>query len=189
VFLFVAPPSVHAQMPAAGVLSLNPVESTVAFTISARALITVRRTGQFRDFDGDVSYDPANPANTRVDLTVYTGSVDMHNAGHERLLKSEGFLDVEHFPTMHFLSSSAIIKPDGTGSMTGDMTIRGITRQVTVPVKVRPSAAAGRAVLETNFQIDRTQFGLTGRPDAGGLNVSIGKSVQIHLAMVMGSGR
>src|SRR5262249_32672396 len=149
----------------------------------------IKRDGQFKDFDGKVSYDPAHPTNTQVDLTVYTDSVDMHNAGHEQLLKSKDFFDVERFPTMHFTSSSAAARPDGTVVMTGEMTIRGITKQLTVPVKVHQdggSIAARGPILETTFQIDRTEFGLNGSPSLGGFKFSISKNVQIHIVMATG---
>jgi polyisoprenoid-binding protein YceI len=69
--------------------------------------------------------------------------------------------------------------------MIGDMTIRGVTRKMTIPVKLRQdgqSAQAG-AVFETTFPIDRTEFGLNGNPAWGGFSLKIAKSVQIHIAI------
>src|SRR6185369_8566198 len=94
------------------------------FTISASMLFKFKEDGNFKDFTGNLSYDPARPADTQMDLTVYTASVNTHNAEHDQLLKSGDFFDVDEFPTMHFVSASTTPKPDGTFSMTGDMTIR-----------------------------------------------------------------
>jgi len=167
------------------VYELDPTVSTVDFTIYCKKLFTFKRDGEFKEFSGQLSFDPQNPTRTQVDLTVVTSSVDIHNAEHNELLKSEGFFDVERFPTMHFTSSSANVKPDGTFSWTGDLTIHGITQHMTIPVKQREAVQDGghaRPVFDTTFEIDRTEFGILGIPRAGGLNVSISKKVRIHLA-------
>ena len=172
----------HAQAQSTGVYTLNQAASVIDFSIYGSAIFKIKRDGQFKQFSGQLSYDPASPVNTDVDLTVYTGSVDMHNSEQEQLLKSGEFFDVERFPTMHFKSSSTELKPDGTLSMIGDMTIRGITQRLTIPVRLRQAPAAG-AVFETTFQIDRTAFGLNGIGKWNGLKVSISKTVQVHIAI------
>jgi polyisoprenoid-binding protein YceI len=182
----VAPVTSVAQSLPAGVYSLNRAESSVGFTISGSMLFKVKRNGSFRDFTGNMSYDPANPADTHMDLTVYTGSVDMQNAENTQLVKSSDFFDVEHFPTMHFVSASTVTAPDGRISMTGDMTIRGVTKRMTIPVTMhRDSADGGQSgtIFESNFQIDRTEFGLNGTPKWGGFKVSVSKKVDIHIAI------
>ena len=168
-----------------GVYPLDPAASAVGFTVSASKIFTIKRKGEFKEFTGQLAFDPENPGNTQVDLTVLTSSVDMHNAEHNQLLKSGAFFDVEHYPTMHFTSSMADVKPDGTVSLTGDMTIRGITQRMTIPIRLGTSPQAGSqgAVLESTFEIDRTMFGINGIAKTHGLNVSISKKVQIHLAI------
>jgi len=190
--LTLATSSMALAQESTGVYSVNQAASVVGFTIYGQMIFKIKRDGQFKDFSGQFSYDPANPAGTHVDLTVYTASVDMHNPEHEQLMKSGEFFDVEHFPTMHFTSSSAELKPDGTLSMTGDMTIRGVTRRMSIPVKLRQVPGAGAlsgAVFDTTFPIDRTEFGLNGSPAVGGFKVSISKNVQIHIAIAAGTHR
>ena len=160
--------------------------SLVGFTLSARrVLFTVQREGQFMEFAGDISYDPANPGATRVDLTVYTDSVNLDNAEHEDLLRSDEFFDVTQHPTMRFVSTAVTPKSDGRLSVTGDLTIRGITKRLTVPLQVSPQGSApGTTTFDTTFQIDRTQFGLTGGgPKSKAVKASIGKNVTIHMAI------
>ena len=105
----------------------------------------------------------------------------MHNAENEQILKSGDFFDVEHFPTMHFVSDSTATKADGTFSMTGDMTIRGVTKRMTIPVKRRGDPST--PIFESSFQIDRTEFGLNGLPKWNGVKVSISKNVEVHIAI------
>ena len=106
----------------------------------------------------------------------------MHNAENDQILKSGDFFDVEHYPTMHFVSDSNVRKADGTFSMTGDMTIRGVTKHMTIPVKMRQGDPS-TPVFESSFQIDRTEFGLNGLSKWNGLKVSISKKVEVHIAI------
>ena len=166
-----------------GTYELNRTTSAVDFTLSVSKFFKFKREGQFTDFTGQLSYDPVDPRSTHVDLTIYTSSVDMHNVEHNQLLKSVDFFDVERFPTMHFTSAQTDVRPDGTLSVTGDLTIRGITQRMTIPMKFKESAGASTAFLESTFEIDRTEFGLVGSAKAHGINVTIAKNVKIHLAM------
>jgi polyisoprenoid-binding protein YceI len=164
--------------------------STVGFTVSAKMLFTVQRHGRFDEFSGSVSYQPQRPSDTRVELTVYTGSVDTHDPDQDALLRSTDFFDTQRFPTMHFVSTSAVAVADRKLALTGDLTIRGITKRLVVPIRVIPANAGtanGPARFETEFEIDRTEFGLTGVPNWKGLNVSIGRKVRIHMAIATGT--
>jgi polyisoprenoid-binding protein YceI len=160
--------------------------SAVGFTVYVKALFTIKEEGQFTDFDGQVTYDPADPAATRLNLTVYTASVDTRDAGHDEMLRSADFFDVARYPTMHFVTTGVSVGQDGHLAVAGDLTIRGITRRLEVPVTIRRAlgldAAATR--FETTFEIDRTDFGLNGSPKYGGFNVSVAKKVRIHLALM-----
>ena len=183
--ILVTPVVARAQGLLDGVYAIDQAASTVSFTLQGSALFKVKRDGYFKNFSGLVSYNPARPADTRVDLTVAAGSIDMHNSEHTELLKSAEFFDVERFPTLHFASESTNIQPDGMLSVTGDMTIRGVTRRMTIPVKLRTTSngpGQGTA-FESTFQIDRTEFGINGVPDWHGFHVSIAKKVQIHIAI------
>jgi polyisoprenoid-binding protein YceI len=172
-----------AQTQPASTYTLNRDASVVGFTISGSMIFKITENGRFSDIAGTVAYDPGHPADAQVDLTVYTNSLDTQNAEHDTLLKSVDFFDVAHFPTMHFASASARAGTDGGFAMTGDLTIRGITKRLTVPVRFRPDADRPGGVLESTFEIDRTEFGLNGSPRWSGFKVSISKNVQVHLAI------
>lgn len=160
--------------------------SAVDFTIYASKIFKFKREGQFKNFTGQLSFDPENPLGTQIDLTVYTSSVDIHNDQHNQLLKSASFFDVERFPTIQFTSSSTDVKADGAFAVTGDLTIRGITQRTTIPVTLKRSPEThgpSLAFFESTFDIDRTAFGLTGLAQTPGFNVSISKEVRIHIAV------
>jgi len=185
--ILATPVMARAQAPSSGVYMLDRAASMVRFTLYGSAIFKIQKDGYFKDFSGLVSYDPARPADTRVDLTVDAASIDMRNSANDELLKSGEFFDVEHYPTIHFTSESAAVQPDGTLSVTGDMTIRGITRRMTIPVTLRPVATAGGtmqgAAFDSTFQIDRTEFGLNGTASRYGFHVNISKKVQIQIAI------
>ena len=187
VMMIIATPIMaHAQETSNGVYMLDRAASMVSFTLYGSAIFKIKKDGYFRDFTGLVSYNPERPDDTRVDLTVRAASIDTQNSTHDELLKSDEFFDVEHYPTIHFASQSANVRPDGTLSMTGDMTIHGITKRMTIPVTMRRTTMTGTppsAAFESTFQIDRTDFGLNGSAREYGIHVSISKKVQIHIAI------
>jgi len=184
--ILAAPVMARAQASSDDVYVVDQAASSVSFTLQASAIFKVKKDGYFKNFSGLVAYDPARPTDTRVDLTVVAGSIDMRNSEHSQLLKSAQFFDVDHFPTLHFASETTQLQPDGTLSVTGDMTIRGITRKMTIPVTLRPTTLSGTtpgAAFESTFQIDRTEFGLDGSASQYGFHLSISKKVQIHIAI------
>jgi polyisoprenoid-binding protein YceI len=187
ILLILAMPAMARAQTSPDILyTLDRAASTVGFTLYGSAIFKFKKDGYFKDFNGLVSYDPARPDDTRVDLTVDAASIETRNSEHDQLLRSGEFFDVEHYPTIHFASESANMRPDGTLSVTGDMTIRGITRKMTIPVTLRQTTPAGAtpgATFESTFQIDRTQFGLNGNASQYGFHVSISKKVQIHIAI------
>jgi polyisoprenoid-binding protein YceI len=177
----------HAQTENSGLYTVVPTGSLIGFTLYGRALLPITREGRFSEFAGELAYDPEHPRDTRVDLTVYTASVDVNNSGQNQLLRSETFFDVSRFPTLHFTGTVADLKPDGSLTVSGDLTIRGITKSISAPVTLHSSGAQSAPHFETTFQIDRTDFGLDGTPSWGGFKVSIAKKVTIHIAIAASS--
>ena len=185
VVAFLASPASPVAAEETNQIAAGAPENQVSFTISARAaLFPIKREGRFTNFAGELSYDPAHPSGTKVDVTVYTSSVDINNADQNAMLRSDQFFAVDRFPTMHFESIAAVPQRDGTLTVLGDLTIRGITKRIATPVIVR--ASGEKSVLETTFQIDRTDFGINGVPGFGGVSLSIAKKVQVHIAIATG---
>ena len=181
-----APPLSHAQLPSSGQYSLTQSSSLVAFTIYTQGLFRLKREGRFKEVTGELSYDPDRPSDTRVNLVVNTASVDINNAEHNELLRSPEFFDAAEFPTMRFTSTATATQPDGTMVVDGDLTIRGITKRIAIPVALRMTqrdGASAAARFDTTFDIDRTEFGLNGLPKTKGFNIPISKRVQIHVSI------
>jgi polyisoprenoid-binding protein YceI len=146
---------------AADTFKLDPVHSFVLFSVQHLGIANTY--GRFNDVAGTVIFDRDNPSRSSVDLTVRVESLDTHNAIRERSLMSPDFFDVKQFPTMTFKST----KVEGSGDalkVSGDLTIRGVTRPVTVDFK---KGGEGKGVFgemrgggETRFTIKRSDFGM-----------------------------
>jgi len=163
---------------------ISPDLSSVTFTVYKWTIL--KEQGRFRNVSGEIHYDPARPQDSRVDITVQTASLDTNNTGRDGVLRSDDFFDVERFPTMRFVSRRVEPRSDRTLEVSGDLTIRGVTKplQVLVTVNgVNTVANVGRlAGFETTFHIDRTDFGVNGTQWSGG-NLLISRDVEVHLAI------
>lgn len=163
---------------------VSPDLSAVTFTVYKWTVL--KEAGRFRNVSGQIHYDPARPQESRVEITVQTDSLDTNNATRDNVLRSDDFFDVRQFPTMRFVSRRVQPRPDGSLAVSGDLTIRGVTRQLEVVVTVNgvnTVAHVGRlAGFETTFRIDRTAFGVNGTRWSGG-NLLISRDVEVHLAI------
>jgi len=121
-------------------------------------------SGRFRDFDGVVKYDKANPAASSVEFTVRAASIDTTNNDRDEHLRSKDFFDVQKFPTLTFSSTQVAAKDGTTLNVTGNLTLHGVTRSITLPVSLLGTVKTPRgekAGFETAFKIDRKEFGIT----------------------------
>ncbi|HEX6900963.1 MAG TPA: YceI family protein [Thermoanaerobaculia bacterium] len=120
--------------------------------------------GRFRDFDGVIKYDPKNPAASSVEFTVQAASIDTDNNNRDEHLRSPDFFDVQKFPTLTFTSTKVVPKGSNMLDVTGNMTMHGVTKQITIPVEVMGFVKTPRGEkggFETNFKIDRKEYGIT----------------------------
>jgi polyisoprenoid-binding protein YceI len=158
--------------------------SAVSFTVYKWTVL--KEEGRFKDIRGRVHYDPAQPRDSTVDITISTASLDTNNAGRDFVLRSDDFFDVQRFPMLRFVSRRVQERPDKKLAVSGDLTIHGVTKPVDVVVKVNgvnEVPHVGRlAGFETTFHIDRTTFGVNGSKWSGG-KLLISPDVEIHMAI------
>lgn len=137
--------------------------------------------GRFNDIDG--SFTLGEPSEVAFDIIVKTASVDTANASRDNHLKSPDFFNAEQFPMIRFKSTK--VEKDGDGyKVTGDMTMLGKTRSITVdidvatPIEDRRSGKM-RGGFDTEFTIKRSDFGMTKFVDAG----TVGDEVKLGISM------
>lgn len=142
------------------VYKVDTAHSGVGFTI--RHFVS-NTPGRFRDFDGTIKYDKQNPAASSVEFTVRTDSIDTDNDDRDKHLRSPDFFDAPKFPTMTFTSTAVKAKDADTLEVTGDLTMHGVTKRVTIPVEVLGTAKTPqgeKAGFETSFTVNRKEYGL-----------------------------
>lgn len=86
--------------------------------------------GQFNDFDGKFSYDTDNPANSTVEVTINTASVDTNHAERDKHLRDDDFLEVDKYPTAKFVSKRVEPAGEGKAKVIGDLTLHGVTKEI-----------------------------------------------------------
>ena len=132
-------------------------------TFQVRHLLTKVR-GRFADFDGAIEFDAANPEGASVTLAIQTASIDTSESNRDTHLRSADFFSVEEFPTITFRSSQVAKRGDSEFDVTGDLTIHGITKTITVRVAFLGAAkdpwGNTRVAFEGEYTINRKDFGL-----------------------------
>lgn len=96
--------------------------------------------GEFLDYDGHFMFDRENVANSSVDVTIQTASIDMDDEAWEDHMKNADFFDVENHPTMTFKSTGIEVTGENTANITGDLTMLGQTKPVTLAITHNKSA-------------------------------------------------
>jgi polyisoprenoid-binding protein YceI len=156
--------SVLVQTRAHAVASANwridPARTHIAFAIDAVGY--PRTHGQFRQFTGRISVDLDHPDRSSVTFHVESQSVDVGSPPFDDYLRSGAFLDAARFPSIDFVSRSVEKVDDHTVRVTGDLTLLGVTRPLTVDVAVeRPNGSgSARLVFQAKTSIDRLAFGM-----------------------------
>ncbi|OAB60482.1 hypothetical protein AY599_00215 [Leptolyngbya valderiana BDU 20041] len=91
--------------------------------------------GRFNQFEGEFSFDPENPSNSSVEVTIQTASVDSNHERRDNHLRGEDFLHVDSFPEAHFRSTAFTPKGNEQYTLVGDLTLMGQTREVAIDVE------------------------------------------------------
>jgi polyisoprenoid-binding protein YceI len=146
----------------AGAKTYNIDRSHSHLGFSIRHLLT-RVDGRFKDFAGAVVYDPKAPEKSSVEVTAQATSIDTDTPNRDNDLRGENFFDVAKYPTITFKSTS--VKSAGANKLnvTGDFTMHGVTKSITVPVEVMgtmPFRGGEKAGFATTFTLDRKDYGI-----------------------------
>jgi polyisoprenoid-binding protein YceI len=160
---------------AADTYQVDPVHSSVLFKV--RHLNVADVYGRFDDLSGTVTLDPANTADDSLDLQIKTDSIDTHNDKRDQALKSPDFLNVKQFPTVTFKTTKVEKAGDDTYKVTGNLTLRGVTKPLTVEFKKTGEGKGPqgefRAGGETQFTIKRSDFGMNFMQGVAGDDVTL----------------
>jgi polyisoprenoid-binding protein YceI len=171
-----------------GDYDLDASHSRLGFAARHAMVTTVR--GSFKVFSGTVHLDEDNPANSRAHVEIDAASVTTGNEDRDTHVRSADFFDVENHPTLVFDSTQAEKVGDDTYRLTGDLTIKGVARPVTVDFEFTGASVdpwgGFRAGFEGRATVNRKDWGLTWNValEAGGILVSDKVKLEFDVAAV-----
>jgi polyisoprenoid-binding protein YceI len=140
--------------------------------------------GQFRDYEGKIAIDRANPANSSVDVTIQAASIDTGQENRDKHLRSADFFDVEKFPTITFKSTKVVPNGKDRYEVTGEFTMHGVTKTIVVPVRNTGFLNLGKvekAGFEVAFPLYRKEFGIKWNRTADQGGAMLGDDVDISI--------
>jgi polyisoprenoid-binding protein YceI len=158
-----------------GTWEIDPGHTRIGFA-TRHAMVTKVR-GAFNDVSGRIEVDPADPDASTATVTVAMASIDTRNAQRDEHLRSADFFDVETYPEMTFTSTRIEEVDDDAYMVTGDLTIRDLTRSIGIPLRFvgidTDPFGNVRAGVEGTRRLDRRDWGITWNTplDSGGLLV------------------
>ena len=174
-------------LPAVGAASnwqIDPAHSAAQFSVRHLAISTVR--GGFSSVKGTVVIDEQDITKSTVNVTIDVSTVDTREPNRDKDLRSDKFFDVEHYPTMIFKSKKVEQVSVGKLKVTGDLTIRGTTKEVVLDVDgptapVKDPWGNTRAAVSATTKINRQDFGVKWNATLDGGGVVVGDEVSITI--------
>lgn len=163
---------------------IDPAHSLAEFKVRHMMIANVK--GQFSKVSGKLTLDESDLANSHVEATIEAASIETRDGQRDAHLKSEDFLHVEKFPTLHFKSTAITIVRDGELSVEGHLTIRGVTQKVVFSVEgptppTKDPWGNTRVAVSATTKINRRDFGLTWNAALETGGILVGDEVTIGL--------
>ena len=169
--------------------TMDPSHSAAHFAVRHMMVTTVR--GDLGKIAGTVNFDPSKPSAGSIEATIDVTGIDTRDAGRDKHLKSADFFDVEKFPTITFKSKRIEPASGGGFKVTGDLTMKGVTKEVVLDVEaLRPAIKDQRGNARTGTtamtKLNRQDYGINWSRalDGGGVVVSDEVSVTIDVELV-----
>jgi len=166
----------------AGEFGVDGMHSSVVFNVSYMG--TTDFWGRFNDVSGSFSFDKSNPSASSLSIEIDSSSVDTRNDGRDKHLRGGDFFSAREFPNLSFVADSFKSGSNGQLIAEGDLTMRGVTERISVPItlgetKTDPRANKPRSGFTTEFTIQRSKFGVSYGIEGGVL----GDDVTVHVGI------
>jgi polyisoprenoid-binding protein YceI len=163
--------------------TIDQAHSNVGFAVRHMMITTVK--GRFEAFEGEIAIDEQDVTRSRLDVRIDAASVDTRNDQRDAHLRSGDFFDAENHPWITFTSRRVRALAEGRLEVTGDLTIRGVTREVVLSVEEEGRGTdpwgAERVGYTATARIDRTHFGLTWNQALETGGVLVANDIRINL--------
>ncbi|MGQ0519698.1 MAG: YceI family protein [Actinomycetota bacterium] len=171
-----------------GTYAIDPAHSRIGF-VARHAMVTKVR-GSFNEFDGRGYFDAEDPTRSELQLTIKAASIDTRNADRDAHLRGNDFFDMERYPEIAFSSTAIEQLDDETFRVTGDLTIKGVTKPVAIDFEYTGAATDPfgnqRIGLEGRTTINRKDWGVAWNAalEAGGVLVSEKVTLEFEVSAV-----
>jgi len=171
-----------------GTYTLDPAHTRIGF-VARHAMVTKVR-GSFDEFAGTAVLDGANPANSRVEVTIEAASIDTRNAQRDEHLRGNDFLAMQEYPKITFVSTGVRQAGETTFEVTGDLTIKGVTKAITIPFEFEGAATDPfgnqRVGFEGAVTINRKDYGVSWNAalEGGGVLVSDKVTLEFEISAI-----
>lgn len=142
--------------------------------------------GQFRDINGTIKVDRENPTKSSVEFTISATSIDTGNQNRDEHLRTADFFDVQKYPTISFKSTSIAPKGNNLYDVTGDFTMHGVTKRITLPVQFLGFAKTARgekAGFEIETTLNRKDYGILWNRNLDEGGALLGDDVKITISI------
>ena len=171
-----------------GTYAIDPAHSRIGF-VARHAMVTKVR-GSFKEYEGTGYFDAEDPTRSHLELRIKAASIDTGNADRDAHLRSNDFFDMEKYPEVRFVSTA--VEPVGGDHyrVTGDLTIKGVTKPVTLEVEYTGAVVDPwgnhRLGLEGRVTVNRKDWGVNWNAalEAGGVLVSEKVVLELDVAAV-----
>ncbi len=171
-----------------GTWTIDPSHSRIGF-VARHAMVTKVR-GSFNEFEGTADLDGSDPASSSAQVTISAKSIDTRNAQRDEHLRSNDFFAMDEHPTITFASTGVARVADGEFELTGDLTIKGVTKSVTVPFTFEGISTDPFGNLRAGFEgalaVNRKDWGVSWNAglEAGGVLVSEKITLELEISAI-----
>lgn len=168
--------------PAPGSYKLDTAHSVIGFVV--RHLMVSKVRGEFKEFDGSIVVGDS-PETSKVEVTIDANSISTRQDQRDNHLRSGDFFEVETYPTWKFVSTEITPKGGDNWEITGDLTIKGVTKSVTLDTEFNGAIVDARGNARFGFSatttIDRTEFGVTFNSALEGGGLMLGNDIKVEI--------
>jgi len=171
-----------------GTYTFDPAHSRIGF-VARHAMVTKVR-GAFDEFEGTATIDGDEPGKSSARVTLQVASIDTRNAQRDGHLRTNDFLDAENYPQITFVSTEVEYVGGADFEVTGDLTIKDVTRSITIPLEFQGAATDPfgnqRIGFEGSLPINRSDFGVTYNAalETGGVLVSDKITLEFEISAI-----
>ena len=180
--------TITASTALTGTYAIDPAHSRIGF-VARHAMVTKVR-GSFNEFDGTAYLDAEDPSRSHLRLTIKAASIDTRNPDRDAHLRSNDFFDMERYPEITFVSTAVDQVDAENYRVTGDLTIRGVTKPITFDVEYTGASVDPyqnqRIGLEGRAIVNRKDWGINWNAalEAGGVLVSEKVTLEFEVSAI-----